>query len=77
MQEKNLEYMALADPDDFIRWIFPRLFHARLPRYSAIAEKYGYTIAAEEVSRVRDDHDFVELIEKAIDRRQRNLQMSA
>lgn len=77
MKEKSLEYMALADPDDFIRWIFPRLFHARIPRYRAIAEKYGYTATAEEVSRVRDDHDFVELIEKTIDRRERGLQKSA
>lgn len=77
MEERNLEYMALADPDDFIRWIFPRLFHARIPRYRDIAEKYGYTVAAEEAARVRDDHDFVELIELAIDRREHGLPRSA
>jgi len=69
MQERDLEYMALADPDDFIRWIFPRLFHARIPRYRAIADKYGYTVAAEEVARVGDDRDFESLIERAIERR--------
>jgi len=77
MKEKDIEYMALADPDDFIRWIFPRLFHARLPRYRSVADKYGYTVTAEEVARVRDDHDFVELIEQAIERRDRDLQLSA
>lgn len=77
LRERNIEYMALADPDDFIRWIFPRLFHARLPRYRSIADRYGYTVTAGEVAGVRDDGDFVELIEKAIDRRERNLQMSA
>lgn len=69
LEERNLEYMALADPDDFIRWIFPRLFHARLPRYGAIAERYGYTVSAREAAAVRDDRDLVELIETAIVRR--------
>lgn len=69
LEETDIEYMAQADPDDFIRWIFPRLFHARIPRYRAIAGRYGYTVSAEEVARVRDDHDFLELIETAIDRR--------
>ncbi|HSH43204.1 MAG TPA: hypothetical protein VK973_13850 [Arenicellales bacterium] len=77
MREKDLEYMALADPDDFIRWIFPRLFRARIPRYRAIAERYGYTVTAEEVSGVRDDRDFVDLIARAIERRDHGLQASA
>lgn len=77
LEEKGLEYMALADPDDFIRWIFPRLYHARIPRYRSIATKYGYTVAATEVAEIRDDKDLVELIETAIDRRDRRLEMSA
>lgn len=70
LKEKDLEYIALADPDDFIRWIFPRLYHARIPRYRSIADRYGYTVTATEVADVRDDRDLVELIERAIDRRE-------
>lgn len=77
LQEKGIEYMALADPDNFIRWIFPRLFHARIPRYRAIADNYGYTVTADEVARVRDDRDFDELIGNAIDRRSRGIPSSA
>lgn len=77
LEEKNLEYIALAEPDEFIRWIFPRLFHARIPRYRAIADKFGYTVTAGEVARLRDDRDLVELIEESIDRRDRGLQKSA
>jgi len=69
LAEQSLEYIALADPDDFIRWIFPRLLHARIPRYRAVADQYGYTVTAEEVAKVRDDQDFVELISEAIARR--------
>lgn len=77
LEENNLEYIALADPDDFIRWIFPRLFRARIPRYRAVADRFGYTVTAEEVVRVRDDQDFVELLAAAIERRDAGLKVSA
>ena len=65
--ETGLEYAAQIDPDEFARWIFPHLFHSRLPRYDEIA-KLGYTVTSEEVDRVRDNNDFVELLEMAITR---------
>ncbi len=66
LQDQGLEYAAEMDPDDFTRWIFPRLFAARIPRYQAIAEPYGYTVTSREVGQVRDESDFIELIERAI-----------
>ncbi len=66
-EETGLEYAAQIDPDDFARWVFPRLFHSRLPRYDAIA-KLGYTVTSEEVERVNDDADFESLLEMAIER---------
>ena len=68
LQENNLQYAAEMDPDEFTRWVFPRLFHSRVPRYEAIAEPYGYTVTSREVARVRDETDFLELLETAIDR---------
>jgi len=65
--ETGLEYAAQIDPDEFARWIFPHLFHSRLPRYDDIA-KLGYTVTSEEVERVRDNNDFVDLLEMAITR---------
>jgi hypothetical protein len=66
-EETGIEYAAQIDPDEFARWIFPRLFHSRLPRYDAIA-KLGYTVTSEEVDAVRDDTDFQQLLELAISR---------
>jgi hypothetical protein len=65
--ETGLEYAAQIDPDDFARWVFPRLFHSRLPRYDAIA-KLGYTVTSREVDKVETDADFLELLEMAIER---------
>ncbi len=67
LEEKGLDFAAQMDPDDFTRWIFPRLFRARLPRYEAIARD-GYTVTSREVGQVRDDRDFLLLVEQAIAR---------
>jgi hypothetical protein len=67
LKEHGLQYAAEMDPDHFTRWIFPRLFHSRIPRYEAIA-KQGYTVTSREVSAVRDQQDFLTLLETAIAR---------
>lgn len=69
LQENGLEYAAQMEPDEFTRWVFPRLFHSRIPRYEAIAQAHGYTVTSEEVAKVRTEADFNALIETAIRRR--------
>ena len=69
LQLNGLEYAAEMDPNDFTRWVFPRLFHSRVPRYEAIAEPHGYTVTSREVSAVRDEQDFLDLLETAIARK--------
>ncbi|MCK5902906.1 MAG: ATPase, partial [Cocleimonas sp.] len=32
LQEKEIPYTTMIDPDDFVRWIFPQLFYSRIPR---------------------------------------------
>lgn len=63
MSERDLEYVALIDPDDFVRWVFPRLFYARIPRYEAIADQYGYTVTSDELLKVTNEDEFLKLIE--------------
>ncbi|WP_417519557.1 ATPase [Minwuia sp.] len=57
------------DPDDFVKWIFPRLWQHRIPRYQAIADRMGYVVEASDTASVRDGQDFVELVARAIDTR--------
>jgi shikimate kinase len=70
MKERALSYVAMIEPDDFVRWMFPRLFYARIPRYEAIAREYGYTVTTDELWAVRDEADFRELIERVLGARQ-------
>ncbi len=67
LTEQGLDFAAEMDPDDFARWVFPRLFHSRIPRYEEIA-RLGYTVTSEEVTRVRNESDFLQLVETAIAR---------
>ncbi len=69
LNENNLQYAAQMDPDEFTRWIFPRLFHSRIPRYEAIADPHGYTVTSQEVAGINDEDGFLELLEAAIARK--------
>ena len=56
-------------PDDFVAWVFPELFKSRLPRYQAIADQYGYTVCANEIAKVSNENEFIQLIADTIARK--------
>jgi hypothetical protein len=58
-----------VDPDDFARHGFEQLIAHRLPRYQAIADRWGATVEAEEIAAVRDPQDFDALVAEALARR--------
>jgi len=68
LKENNLQYAAQMDPDEFTRWVFPHLFHSRIPRYEAIAKPHGYTVTSQEVAQEKKEKDFLQLLETAIAR---------
>ena len=61
-----------VEPDDFINWGYRRLLDHRLPRYRAIAQNWGVTIQADEVSAVKTAADFDDLIVRALAQKQLN-----
>ncbi|WP_293647823.1 ATPase [Thiolapillus sp.] len=67
LAEMDLDYAAQMDPDDFTRWVFPRLFHSRIPRYEEIARQ-GYTVTSKELAGVNTETEFLDLLETAIAR---------
>ncbi len=68
MQHHSLEYAAQIIPDEFVRWVFPRLFYERIPRYEAIADKYGYTVSTKEIESVQTEDDFMKVISATLDK---------
>ncbi|MFP4160481.1 MAG: ATPase [Ectothiorhodospira sp.] len=70
LEENQLDFVAQIDPDAFVRWMFPRLFRDRLPRYERLAEQYGYTITTDQLAQVHNEAQFNQLIEQALARRQ-------
>ncbi len=67
LRETGSAYVAQIDPDNFVRWMFPRLFHSRVPRYQAIADQHGYTVTTEALKEVRDETGFLRLVEKVLE----------
>lgn len=68
LAEKGYAGIDAIPPDEFVSWVFPKLFRARLPRYQAIADQYGYTVDAHEIAGVHDEASFVRLICDALAR---------
>ena len=67
MRKQRVDYVAMVDPDAFVRWMFPRLFYARIPRYEAIANEYGYVITTDELAEVVDEAGFLSLVERVVE----------
>jgi shikimate kinase len=66
MAERGYAHEEEITPDDFVAWVFPRLFHARLPRYQHIADQYGYTLDASRLAEIKTQDDFVTLVCEAL-----------
>lgn len=65
--DKGHDSLESIEPDDFVTWVFPRLFEARLPRYQTIADRWGYTLDATAASQVSSEAEFMALIAAALD----------
>jgi hypothetical protein len=68
LEEKGYRDETEIPPDEFVAWVFPKLFRSRLPRYEAIAAEYGYTVDAREIVAVENEEDFIRLVQDALAR---------
>jgi len=67
LSEKGYGAVDEIPPDDFVTWVFPKLFRSRLPRYQAIADRYGYTVDARDIARIEGEADLLGLIARAME----------
>lgn len=71
------EYMQICDldnadtvpSDDFSRWVFPRLFEMRIPKYQNMAECYGVSVLSEDIHKIQSEQDLLNLVAAALDAR--------
>jgi len=56
-----------VDPNDFIRFGYKHLLSDRLPRYKAIAQKWGIIVQADDIHRVKTSTDFDNVIAEALE----------
>lgn len=49
-------------PNDFAKWIFPKLFETRLPKYQALADQYGVTIESDTLRDIKTADEFLKII---------------
>lgn len=68
MIEYRLTDPNQISPDEFVSWVFPRLFVARIPRYEGIAKQFGYVVEAEDINQVKSEQNFLDLIADAMNK---------
>jgi len=80
LEEKLADFIKLKNysspneipPDEFVAWVFPELFKSRLPRYQSIADQYGYTVDANDATKVNNEADFIRLVANALSHQHTN-----
>ena len=53
-----------VDPDKFTLYCFEELLDHRAPIYNSIAKNWGITIDADDISKVKSENDFVNLVSR-------------
>ena len=66
LQTEKLESTDDIDPDHFVSWVFPELVRHRRPLYEAMANDYGYTVDAREITNLESEEDFLTMVADAI-----------
>ena len=68
IQERELDYVAMVNPDDFVRWVFPRLYYTRIPKYEVIADEFAYTLSTTDISSIENEEGFLALLASVLDK---------
>ena len=53
-----------VDPDKFTLYCFEELLDYRVPIYNSIAKNWGITIDADDISKVKNENDFINLVSR-------------
>ena len=62
LKKEGVQSIEKIGPDQFYRYALPQLFYTRIPKYENISEQYGCMISSDDVSSVRTEQDFLEVV---------------
>lgn len=62
MSENRHTNVDEIEPDAFSRWVFPKLFTSRLPKYQRLADLYGITVESSDFQNVQNEQAFIDII---------------
>lgn len=62
LRSVNLSSPDEMNPNDFSRWIFPKLLASRLPKYQRLSDKYGVTIPASRFENLSSMQKFKDIV---------------
>jgi len=65
LAQEGLKTSEEIVPDEFSRWVFPKLFESRLPKYQALADRYGVTVSTAQMQNIQNEADFVARVAEA------------
>jgi hypothetical protein len=69
LYKKTVSLEKKINPDSFVRWIYSRALEYRQPRYAKMAENWGITINAEDLSNIKTVDQINALISKALQKK--------
>lgn len=67
MSKFEINAVEQIDPDVFLSWVFPHLFESRLPKYKALADRYGVTISTGAFEDLESEAQFIQIIADHLD----------
>ena len=67
VKEQGANSIEDINPDDFSRWVFPKLFESRKPKYQKLADMYGVTIPAKEFENLQSSEEFIDIVARYLD----------
>jgi hypothetical protein len=63
MKGKNIAGVDEIESNDFSRWVFPKLFYSRVPKYERLAERYGIVVPMADIRNVKSEAEFLKVID--------------
>ncbi|MBX2834914.1 MAG: hypothetical protein KTR28_08070 [Micavibrio sp.] len=67
MEQFDVAGVDMINPNEFLRWVFPFLFQARLEKYQVLADFFGVSVYSDKFADVKSAEDVMAVIAEALE----------